>query len=230
MLLKKGTPFFVLVVGLILAANVSALSVDFDLTDPDAAKGKRGAYASSYSYSESGIGLNVSGWSNGGNRWKPWADYKPAKVGLFGGGLGVEKKGVSHTVDNAFSDYDFLLLSFDQEVRLDALSLGYIPNLWYLHDSDVSVAAEQDGGVLSAGEIYDANLGKNKANTSGLSSRYWLVGAYNPLLGGMAQDYDFDGFKLSGVSVSAVPIPGALWLLGSGLLALGSFRRKSANR
>jgi len=71
-----------------------------------------------------------------------------------------------------------------------------------------------------------------KVNTTGITSKYWLVGAYNAKLlgqhdGKFSKHNDF--FKLSGVSVSvnAVPLPGSMLLFGMILLGLGAIRRKN---
>jgi len=218
---------WVAALSLCFAGSASALTVDFDLTDWDSAERKRGSYANEYSYEVDGVSLSVTGWSSGGNKYNPNAGLKQARVGQWRGGLGVENnRGASHTVDNWGYDFDFLMFEFDTEVTLEGVGLGYIHRNG---DSDVSVGAYDGVNLVSAGNIFNANLGLNDANPSNVASSTWLVGAFHPLFGA-AQDDWWDGFKVNelSVSVSPVPLPAAFWFFASGLAALGVFRKKAA--
>lgn len=221
------------------AASMFALSglshaevVSFDLTDPTSSEGRNGSYADSYTYSVDGVEMTVTGWSSGGDYYN-WGfnsnTLYRSDVGLFSGGLGAESRGLSHTVDNAAGDYDFLMFSFDQDVTLSGIELGYISNGRYIHDSDISYASMSGGEFGWTGSIFDATLGENVANPASISSDTWLIGAFHPFFS-EAQDWSWDGFKISGLSVNvnAVPLPAAFWFFASGMGLVAYLRRRRA--
>ncbi len=167
-------------------------------------------------------------------------------------GLGVEKaESPNHAVDNEGGDFDMLLLSFDQIVELLNVDLG-----WISGDSDMSILAFngvgsfnsssllgkkwQDligNGWQSAGNYKNVDYGSNSGavNLPGLSSQYWLIGAYNDKLGGYSGPNknltsSTDYFKVKGITVDRPPVDvpesSSLLLLAIGLLGLGGLRRR----
>ncbi|MFO1389590.1 exosortase-dependent surface protein XDP1 [Cellvibrio sp.] len=165
-------------------------------------------------------------------------------VGNFGSnyGLGVEKASTpNHAMDNEGGYFDMMLLSFSTLVTLNTIDLGWISN-----DSDVSIMAFNGtpaqssfagkswesllgNGWISAGNYYDVGNSPKNVNPLNISSQYWLIGAYNPLLDSAAKDTKTDYFKLQSLKVSKyvkVPEPSALMLLALGLLSLVVVRRK----
>ena len=176
-------------------------------------------------------------------------DKKAAQtyVGNFGSsnGLGVEKTSAeNHTADNEKGYFDMFLLSFSEMVSLDSINLGYIHN-----DSDISILAFDGdlsqvsplgkswesllgaGGWTSAGNYYDvAKNAVTGVNPLNITSQYWLIGAYNPLLDTFTKDTKSDYIKLKSITVSKVakvPEPSAMFLFGLGLLGLVVARRRT---
>ena len=167
-------------------------------------------------------------------------------VGNFGSssGLGDEKAGTpNHAIDNEGGYYDMLLLSFSDLVVLNFIDLG-----WISGDSDVSILAFNGSstsqispagksweslvgnGWQSAGNYYNVGSSLKAVNPLNISSQYWLIGAYNPLLDALVKDTYTDYFKLQGIKVTKsvkVPEPSALFLFGLGLLGLAVTRRRS---
>ena len=203
-----------------------ASAITFDFTDPDSRTGgSSNSNAQSFSYSSEGIGLEVSGvyFDQSGNR------FDADSIGLYPGGLGVRslpRPYDSHTVDNG-GVFDFLLLEFDTQVSLDSISLGYRGG-----DTDVTLAYYSTPDIFHAGDIFNASLGSNPANPDGFLSDIWLIGAFSPIISDASANYTraWDSFKVNGigVSMSEVPLPGALWLFGTGLFVLGGLRRRAA--
>jgi len=169
-------------------------------------------------------------------------------VGNFGSsnGLGDEKASTpNHAIDNEGGYFDMLLLSFDTLATLNSIDLGWISN-----DSDVSILAFNGtpdqlsiagkswesllgNGWQSAGNYYNVGSSPTAVNPLNITSQYWLIGAYNPLLDTKTKDSKTDYFKLQGVTVTKppkivkVPEPSALLLLGLGLLSLSLVRRRT---
>jgi len=57
----------------------------------------------------------------------------------------------------------------------------------------------------------------------------WLFGLANGSQGIYLKNYDFFAMAVHDGDIGAVPVPGAVWLFGSGLLSLVSFARKKSN-
>jgi hypothetical protein len=166
-------------------------------------------------------------------------------VGNFGAsnGLGDEKASTpNHAIDNESGYFDMLMLSFDSLVTLNSIDLG-----WISGDSDVSILAFNGtpsqisplgkswesllgDGWQSAGNYYNVGSSPKTVNPLNISSQYWLIGAYNPLLDTQVKDTNTDYFKLQGITATKsikVPEPSALFLFGLGLLGLAVVRRRS---
>jgi hypothetical protein len=171
---------------------------------------------------------------------------KTSLVGNFGSnyGIGVEKtSSPNHAVDNEGGYYDMLMLSFDSLVTLNSIDLG-----WISGDSDVSILAFNgtpsqvsplgqswesllSDGWQSAGNYYNVGSSAKVVNPLNITSKYWLIGAYNINLDtNKNNDKTNDYFKLQSIKVTKsvkVPEPSAFFLFGLGLLGLVAVRRRS---
>jgi hypothetical protein len=170
------------------------------------------------------------------------------------------------TILSTAAVYDSILLSFDTAVQLTGITLG-----WTQTDSDLTVSAylgvgaptlagQTYGSLTAAGWTYvehEANVVANSqrlingatGNADGVSaatvtSRYWMISAYNPTRGGTTfsgLNVGNDYFKLLSVAAASssppspgggpVPEPAALSLIGVAALGatVASRRRKTSS-
>lgn len=154
-------------------------------------------------------------------------------------------------------DIEMVLLHFSEAVSLEGINIGWareeysngstyaqsdITTVAYTGDYDgydTDVIAGKSWSQVAADSAwtfvddlmdvaqYDYHTVDNSNN---IVSNYWLVGAYNPIFGGMNWTSDNDGFKLSGVttkkSVTNIepptevpePAPLALFVIGAALV------------
>lgn len=167
------------------------------------------------------------------------------------------------TILSTAAVYDSILLSFDTAVQLTGITLG-----WTQTDADLTVSAylgtgaptlagRTYGGLTAAGWTYvehEANLttGTQRlingatgtadgVSAATVSSKYWMISAYNPTRGGTTVsglNVGNDYFKLLSVAAAGtsppapggVPEPAALSLIGVAALGatVASRRRKGA--
>jgi hypothetical protein len=207
--------------------------------------------------SSSGTGLSLTGWSNTGRG----ETIEDARLGYsYGYGLTLQNRdegswSPDHAIDSNnerswLRDYDMVLLSFDVAVNLAGFSLGWAQE-GYWSQADVSVlayngadapvlagstwdnVADLASGWTSEAQIYNADDYAYQAISSSTESKYWLIGAYNPVFGGPDWFAGNDAFKLAGVQaepgaqpVSSVPEPGTVLLFAAGLFGIALRTRK----
>lgn len=170
------------------------------------------------------------------------------------GTLVFNSSGDQHWVDN-YGRYDFVLLSFSEEVELAGISVAYANT-----DSDISIAAFNNNpfnggspmerwneissyavasssfsnvGSSPANHYYSLNTGSNlNKSTSGVASKYWMIGAYNQYFGNGLTSGD-DYLKFSGLTTTTtrptteVSEPVTLSLFAMALVMLAGRRKFS---
>lgn len=181
-------------------------------------------------------------------------------------GLGVQGRDTGDTTDPQHSmdnsgRRDSILLSFSTDINLTQVVNGWVSS----YDSDISVFAyvADDGasnkspttwldssssnpqysnltsqGWKLIGHYGDLDVNNISAQTTGVYSSYWLIGAYIDTVGGTCvtgscERTTPDYIKLASVSgatrpSTSVPEPGSLALVGLGSLLLTRARRRQS--
>ncbi len=146
-----------------------------------------------------------------------------------------------HSIDNN-GRIDMILLTFDRAVSLTGVDVG-----WSQTDSDITLMAFNSTGVMNdlvgqsygalqsgwelVGQYSNANNVAVQGVTTDISSRYWLVGAYNPLVGGTSLSAGNDYVKLRAFTATetqkTVPEPSSAWLLAAAIAVGGWASRRN---
>jgi hypothetical protein len=163
----------------------------------------------------------------------------------------------SHSIDNFGNDYDMVLLSFDDAIDLQGFNIGWAQEGSSAARADITVAAYTGAGsfTFASSDTWLSLAGANwstigyygnvaatgyQAVTTDVTSKYWLIGAYNPTFNSPGEAlgvYDIgarDGFKLASITgqtftpdtSTSVPEPGTLAILASGILGMVATRRR----
>ena len=161
-----------------------------------------------FNVTKNGLALQITGWSRRSST-EPGIEQIPVR----------SLNGLSIVEENQI-DYSMLMLSFDRAVSLNSLELGWIEghnNVSLLaldngemnHFSDKQWPQLLTDGCYPAGEYFNLDYkgNGNRVNLSGIVSKNWLVGSYNPNLynfysNNANQNCKFDRFKLQSVTVS----------------------------
>jgi len=191
----------------------------------------------------------------------PVKSYNTYGIGVVndnGSRNGESSSSGEHSMDNAgYGFIDSILFSFSHQITLTQITTG-----WVNGDSDITVLAYEGSGApalsgktygnLTAGGGWTLVGHTNGGNTKGtldvastpIKSQYWLVSAYNTLVGGTCSGCTTsnDYVKLLQIAgkwdettasadqpPSGVPEPASFLLLGLGLPLMRWSRRQSWN-
>ena len=208
-----------------------------------------------------GPDVTVTGWANTTSAGGPTTsdDTLAESTVRMWSGLGVvnsneDGSSPQHSIDNQ-NNNDMVLFSFAQEIGLTGLSIGWPPDsssydtdmtvLAYTGNSTPTLSGKTYGALTSTDDWSVVSHLSNVSVASGasfnlggtISSMYWLIGAYNPLVGnsqGWTTGNDY--VKISGLAgylpkkpPPGVPEPATLALFMLGLFGINYMRRRQQN-
>ncbi|BFT29783.1 hypothetical protein D210916BOD24_09590 [Alteromonas sp. D210916BOD_24] len=182
------------------------------------------------SVSVDGVNISVSAWSDTVGTYNDDIVTSAYIADLGNYGYGVynrddESRGSSpdHAIDsvntvhyNVDHDFDFVLLSFSEEVTLSGAAFSWVGNS---NNTQVSIAGLNDINGLTSNTQTWSNIVEN-ALTAGSydikncnsidiaqfdkneSAKYWLIGAYNAVFGQLNANMFDDAFKLASIGFS----------------------------
>ena len=185
-----------LATSLMFAAPAAMAATTFDLTGSPASE------APSFSYSVDGIGLEVTGFTDlviGG--------ITPTDVTRDGTGLGVTRFFDSDPDLDGQVD-EFLVFTFDQTVSLFTILFDDVDS-----DDDWDLFVDTGSGFTL---VADDNTDNPFTFALGTDGNRVSIGA----------DGRNDSFRVREITVAAVPLPAAGWLMLAGLGGIAALRRR----
>lgn len=252
---------FLVATALIIALPAAAQIDTWDLTTGVKSTNSTLFDSMSVASSNGNNSLTITGWSDtdNGNIESGQLKYDSTwGLQLVNSNEGVNDN-PGHSIDSFNNDFDMVLLSFNQKVDLTGFNIGWAQETTNLDRADISVVAFTGSGNASVtgntwagiagsgdwstiGEYRDVSDYSYQDVTTDVKSKYWLVGAYNPVflnpgeIDGTWASGGNDGFKLAsvqgisssggGITVTSVPEPTSLAILSLGLLGFLSMRKK----
>ena len=203
---------------LFVSLNASALTVDFiDLTQGSGQLGES-SWATLSLPSIYGLEITGHATNDDDNAQFAYLDWGNAGLGVCkdatppsGANPGSSTNSCNPSSDDNVTVGEYLEFTFDQDVVVE--------NLWFNNNHDGGFG--MGDMVTINGMAYDVSTGY----ADGVNG----IGSFSLLTGQVLRiDYNNEEFYVSGMAVSAVPVPAALWLFGTALVGfIGLGRRRS---
>jgi len=198
------------VVSLLLTAGVSAnASTTWDFVSM--ANSEYGI--STLSLLGDGFTVDITG-TKGGNAAYAYLDSGHGGLGVCGSL--TPGKQCSPASDDNITTGEILTMTFNNAVTID--------KIWFNnnHDGDGTL----DGNNINIGGLDYSLIRYNSVTLDDWTPLKSFYVAAGGSLSFRLADVSHDQFYVSGMQVSAVPLPAAAWLFGSALLGFGALRRK----
>lgn len=231
-------------------AQSSLASVVFSFGTPNGTEIGSG-FGNTYSFTDSsGLSVDVTSFgltANGGT------EFEAAQVGQFFGGLGscntFEGLGCNsplHTADN-IGQKEVLVMAFNQQVDFSSVELtnfgtdnNYVDIEYWIGTAPIPVAlagstasntTKSNDSITTISGFGESTYSFEYVGFQDIASFDLTPGTGNVLIIGATfgdpfKDGNNDRFKLSSVTVTAVPIPAAAWLFGSALIGMSALKRR----
>ena len=224
---RKGIMRNLPVLAFTLLASSVAHSVTFDfadvadnLNDPLATYGlvggERGATA--FTFTRDGISATTTGFN--GVTGAVYSAYLDSSFSGREGGLGVcqilNGDQCAPSSDDNVTTNESLLLTFDQLVTIDTTTfVNGNHGTMFSNDFQLSI----DGGAMMTYALTNVFT----TNLTGTTFEF-----FNPNMGGGSAVSNDQQFYINTLEVTAVPVPAAVWLFGTGLIGLVGVARRKA--
>lgn len=200
------------------AGAAGAATLHFDLSGPTS-KNK-----SSFSYSEGGVDLTVTGMSCGVFKGPNHKSCEDEKIDRWETGIGMDRGPLdAHQVDGLGRN-EFLKLAFSPSITLKKLQFTYADK----HDEFSFYTMGASGWQY----VGDGNACQSGISCGNNATAHWFTfaGTYTGSYFLLGATGAFDAWKLKGVKVDyepeVIPLPAAGWLLLGGLGGLAAIKRR----
>lgn len=204
--------------------NSSLGEYTYDLVDDGVSYSTNAAHSS---ISIDGVNVALSAWSDTVGTYNDHVVTEASLVrisnnygyGIYNADHEYYGSNPDHAIDNVNTlsynvspDFDFVLLSFSESVKLTGASFSWIGNS---NDTQVSIAGLDDISTLTSGvntwsdivqdalttgsyDVTECDYVDHRADfTVASASKYWLLGAYNTVFGDIGGNMYNDAFKLT---------------------------------
>jgi hypothetical protein len=167
------------------------------------------------------FGLNIKGYVAGDNQAYAYLDWSNAGLGVCGDAsqFDVSRTGMSSNVCNPSSDDN---VTTDEHLEFVFDKNVIIEDIWVNNNHDTPFGFAAGDLITVNGVNYGAITGY-AGDANGILTSSILLNAGDVLK--IANNNQ--QFYVSGVSVSAVPVPAAIWLFGSALLGFIGYGRRT---
>lgn len=206
-----------------IASSISTFNLT-NIAETDIIYGGSTRYVDSISIDQDNVNLNITAWSSADaqNSTSPnWTQVtNPYGIDIDSSGLGIKSSRRDSKELDGKNGLESLLFSFSPQIELLSVTFKHFYNdgFWYdIFNINDDFNLTVDGELTLKDEAVNSSYYSAitfAINESGNQFRIWA-------------DHKSDNFRIASLEIATTPLPAGIWLFGTAMFGLISFRRRA---